>query len=239
MNIVICEDDNSFRINLTNYIKKVIVGLNISGNMVINTNSPDEVIKYIKEQKYFTLYFLDVDLNNKYTGFDIAKKIRENDWRSIIVFITAYANKAPLTYKYKLQALDYIIKTSDNLYENISECIMIANSLLNTETQKELRLLGKRGLISIPFNDIYYIESSNSLHKITINYKNGHYEGRGSLKDIFEKLDERFVYCHKSFIINKEKITSTDTNVRKIIFNDNSFCWYSKNYAKEVKKWLQ
>ena len=55
--------------------------------------------------------FLDVELKNEpMDGFGLGKIIRETDPRGFIIYVTAFEELAFETFRYHLEALDYIIK---------------------------------------------------------------------------------------------------------------------------------
>lgn len=239
MNIFVCEDDQDYRRILCDEITDILSEKQIVCQAVRASGSTGEIIDYIGNNAALTLYFLNIDLNRELYGLEIAQMIREADRESAIVFITGFAGQAQLTFKYKLQALDYIVKGTDGLRSRIEDCMLIANTMLNVNSKKKLRLSGKSELLTIPLDDIYFLESGNSTHKISIHYRGGCYEGRGTLKEFFDRLDDRFAYCHRSFIVNKDNISAIDLKQRKISFENGMCCWYSKEYAKEVVSWAR
>ncbi|WRK53999.1 LytTR family DNA-binding domain-containing protein [Coprobacillaceae bacterium CR2/5/TPMF4] len=66
----------------------------------------------------------------------------------------------------------------------------------------------KSGLIEYEINidNILYIESYRN--EIIIHTKLLDYSRRFSLKKILKELDNRFVQCHKSYLVNIENVTS-------------------------------
>ena len=112
MNIVICEDDIQFCNYIKSILEKYIVNNHFNSKIVLTTSNPDNVINYIHNNSEITIYYLDIKLQNNKSGFDIASIIRENDYMSPIIFITNYEEMMSLTYEYKLEALDFIIKNN-------------------------------------------------------------------------------------------------------------------------------
>ena len=94
----------------------------------IASPNPMEILNKAKENdKDISLYFFDVDLNSNINGIDLASKIREFDQRGFIVFITTHGEMSYLTFTYKVEAMDYIIKDDySNMAERIKECILEA-----------------------------------------------------------------------------------------------------------------
>lgn len=48
-------------------------------------------------------------------GFELAQEIRKFDPRGFIIFITTHAELSYMTFTYKVEALDYIIKDDIDL----------------------------------------------------------------------------------------------------------------------------
>ena len=57
-------------------------------------------------------------------------------------------------------------------------------------------------------------------------------EFNGELKNMEEQLDERFIRCHKSFIINKDKVKEIDKKANTVTMSNGSVCPVSKTGKK-------
>ena len=118
MNIVICEDSISDRHKLEKAITKVLIKNNLNSEIILSTNNSADVLNYANKNNQITLYFLDINLQEKFiSGIDIANVVRETDEISPIVLITNYSDKLSLTFEYKLKIFDYISKYDISNYE--------------------------------------------------------------------------------------------------------------------------
>ena len=69
----------------------------------------------------------------------------------------------PLTYKYKLEALDFIVKNnSDEVQERIIAALEFAEQRQKQGYVKCLNIQNKQKNFSVPFDEICYIESIKS-----------------------------------------------------------------------------
>ena len=59
---------------------------------------------------------------------------------------------------------------------------------------------------------------------------------RGQLKDILKKLDERFIKCHRSFIVNADNITEIDTKLMNLRFANGLAIDFAANQLKKPRK---
>jgi len=240
MNIVICEDDLNHMKYIKDCVEDTICINSLKCKLALCTSSTTKIMDYIQQNKIITLYFLDIDLNSNIDGFNIATKIRENDWHSFIVFITGLKDKANLTFEYKLEILDYIMKGQNNLSNKIKDCILLACSREDKENSggNLITLSNKYSKICLNKNDIFFIESIKHTHKVIYHYENGIFEMRGNLKDISNDLGESFIRCNKSIIVNKSKIASVNSTNKTILLNNNITCYYSNNFGKDDILWL-
>ena len=238
MNIVICEDDKIY----IDYIERVLeehIKLNNSNSkIVLKTETADAVMDYIRSTSEVTLYFLDIKLNEESSGFDIASEIRKEDHISHIVFITNYGELMPFTYEYKFEALDYIVKSqTEDVERKICECLDYAEKRQKIGYDKCLNIQNKRSNLSVPFEEICYIGSIKSSHKLVLYYENGMIEFYSLLKDVEKQLDDRFLRCHKSIIVNKDKITEVDKKEHILTLSGKYKCEYAPRYKGVLEKW--
>ncbi len=97
--------------------------------LLISTDNPEELIEQLKKSENTGLYFLDIDLKSSKNGLMLAKEIREYDPRGFIVFITSHSEMSFITFQYKVEALDFILKNDPHqLQHRICECIENVNS---------------------------------------------------------------------------------------------------------------
>lgn len=237
MNIVICEDDDLFRQQIENITAEYAAAANSNSVCVLSTSEGERVIEYARGNRELTIYFLDIQLKGTITGFDIATEIRRRDWNSSIVFITSFKEKITLTYDYKLELLDYIIKTEpEKIRAKVHECLRIAESRQSAGYEGSLTVLSKRFNTTIPFSDIFMIEALKGSHKLLLHYTNGLFEFYSSINEVLEKLDKRFLRCHKSTIVNTDKIRTIDKKEHIIYLTNGLECEYSPK-SKECKEY--
>ncbi|WP_333473208.1 LytTR family DNA-binding domain-containing protein [Streptococcus pseudoporcinus] len=79
--------------------------------------------------------------------------------------------------------------------------------------------------VQVPFKDILYFETSQTVHKVNLVTKNGQMEFYGKISDI-GKSDTRLFQSHRSFVVNPENITKVDRKNRIIYFEKNRSCFF-------------
>lgn len=236
MNIVICEDDIKYCTYIKTILEEHITTNHFNSKIALITSKPDEVINYIYSNSEITIYYLDIKLCDTLSGLDVASTIRQKDHMSPIVFITNYGETMPLTYEYKLEALDFIVKGNLKITKKkICESLDYIESRQQKGYSQCLNIKNKQKNFSIPFDEICYIESIKSSHKLMLYYDSGMITFYALLKEIEKKLDDRFIRCHKSIIINKDKIINVDKKHHTVELINDYQCVYSPR-CKEIIK---
>lgn len=236
LNVYICEDNPKQQELFEKVINNIIMIENFDLKLELSTSSPDKLLSHIADIKHTGLYFLDIDLNAEMNGIILGSKIREFDPRGFIVFVTTHAEMSYLTFIYKVEAMDYIIKDNyGKVKERIHDCIKKAYfryTSINTDVQKLLNLKINDRMVNIEFNQILFIETSTTAHKLIIHAFDRQIEFYSKMKDILPQLDERFYRCHNSFIVNKEFIKEIDLNKRCIYMTNGEECLISTRMMK-------
>lgn len=241
LNIFICEDNNKQLEKFSKLVKDIIMIENFDMNLTLSTQNPNDILDYLSKNEGTGLYFLDIDLKSNINGIQLAEKIREFDPRGFIIFITTHAEMSYLTFIYKVEAMDYIIKDNyENIKERMHECIINANkkyTAKTTELQKNFSIKVNDKIISVEYNKILFFETSTNIHKIILHAENRQIEFTAKMKEIEDNLDNDMFYrCHKSFIINKNKIKEVDIKNRIAYMSNGEECLISTRLMKGLTK---
>ncbi|GAA0077063.1 LytTR family DNA-binding domain-containing protein [Clostridium sp. CTA-5] len=239
LKVFVCEDNKEQRERLSKIIENIILIENYDIELGLVTSDPNELINYIANNDLSGLYFLDIDLKAEINGIQLATKIRKYDPRGFIVFVTTHAEMSYLTFIYKVEAMDYIIKDNyNNISERIHQCIEDAHtkySAKSTELQKIFSIKSEDKIVNIEYSKILFFETSPKIHKVIVHATDRQIEFYAKMKEIEEKLDDRFYRCHKSFIVNKENIREIDLNNRCIYMINGEQCLISTRLMKGLK----
>lgn len=240
IDIFICED-NPKQLNLfKKYISNFILMEGFDMRIAQATSDPHHLLKEILSAENTGLFFLDIDLKSDMNGLDLAQRIRQIQPRCFIVFITSHSEMSFLTFQYKAEALDFIVKdTAEHIKSKIHECLLDVNSKytsVNNEITRTFTINQNDKRIAIDYNDIIFFETSSNIHKIILHAKKRVIEFTGQLKDIEKQLDYRFYRCHTSYIINIDNIADVDFKELIIHMNNGETCPVSVRKKKGLKK---
>lgn len=234
LNIYVCEDREDQRKRFAAIIESYYTSNYLDATLKLSTDSPYELIKNIDTENP-GLYFLDIDLKTDINGLQLAKEIKNAENRSVIVFLTAHSEMMLLTFQYKVEALDFIVKDNyKNIGERIGDCISVAykRHLEQKPDTRVFRIAMKDTVKILEFNDIIYFETTSLKHKLRVHTDTRMLEFYSELKKVENDLDSRFMRCHKSYIINQHKIKEIDKKNSLIIMVNGDCCPCSRTAKK-------
>lgn len=243
LNIFICEDNNILRQKYTKIIENYIIIENLDMKVALSTADPYNILNYLKSNDTTGVYFLDIDLNCDIDGLTLAKQIRNYDPRGFIIFITAFAKSSPLTFQYKIEAMDFIVKDYvDNISDRICECLLNSHNRFFTKVPKSEQFFTFKiddRIIHENHKNILFFETSPNKHKIILHTVEKHLEFRAKFAEIETELDSTiFLRCHKSYIINTNNIKEIDTLKRIAVMLNGEVCLISFRSLNVLKNHL-
>ncbi len=240
MNAFILEDD----IVQQQRLKRVIDSYAVEKHQDINvtsTSRPQELLALVTKTLTYNVYFLDIEIKtNEQAGLELAQKIRLVDPFGWIVFVTTHSELLPITYKYKVAALDFIEKT-ENIVEfkkRVAECLDVVCATQTSSANADIfTFKNKNSDFHIPFSEILYFETTESAHKIRLVTPTKHSEFYATLSEI-EKLDDRFFKSHRAYVINLNSVRRVDKAEKIVYFDGHEQCLVSRGKLKPLLKRL-
>ncbi len=147
----------------------------------------------------------------------------------------------PVTFKYKVAALDFIDKALENaqFVERIESAIEYTLEKVGMSVaQNAFKFETSLSQVQVPFNKILYFETSPTVHKVILHTIDERLEFYASISEI-EKSDERLYRCHKSFVVNPGNIEKLDKEQKIVYFNGGENCFVSRAKMKGLKERIQ
>ena len=148
------------------------------------------------------IVFLDIFLDGKAQGVEIARKIRKADQKCILIFVTSSPDFA--LEGYEVAATHYLVKPVQTA--QLTGCFNRCRRLL-AEHVKVIRVQGNCGELEIALDTIRYIEiieRSVNLFVRGVAAPLRVYEPLSSLEERLQ--DQRFLRTHRSYIVNMDYI---------------------------------
>lgn len=239
LKIYVCEDVEVQRDKIQKVIENIVLMEDLDMELGCVSEDPHRILEKVKETEEVGIYFLDIDLGADMTGLTLAQEIRKYDPRGFIIFVTTHSEMSYMTFIYKLEALDFILKDdSEELGKRVYECILKANqrfASVNNKMQANFSVKVNEKVFTVDYDEILFFETSPNVHKIILHCKNRQMEFLGKIKDIEKELDERFYRCHRSFLVNRENIREIDFQNRVIYMVNGDECLISSRMMKGLK----
>lgn len=234
INFIVCDNEKEITNLVKNIITKVMFKTNIEYKVHIFNDYDSKFNTIVKSDLENKIYILDIEVGS-HSGIEVAKNIRKKDWNSIILILTAHYELEYVAYKSKILLFDFISKFDlydKEIYDTINMCI---NAVLNDD---KLNIKVGRRYEKINYNNILYITYDSYNRKLKIITKSEQYEINSTLKGIKEKLKGKFIYTHRSCIVNMANVKNIDTINKLITFtNGTTIDLLSRSYIKEVKEY--
>jgi len=197
MEIAICDDINP----ILKEIEEQVKSLGIADNVYAFSNL-DTFLFSIDGGKRYDAVLMDIEWGEKAAGIDVAAELYRLCPETKIIYVTGHIELSQHIFLNRSNLSGFLSKPIDIglLQANLQK---IADTLPYAE-QPSLVLRQKGAPISIPFRDIFFIESQGQTVEIhTTEETITVYE---SLENIMRSLPMEFFQCHKSYIVNMSKI---------------------------------
>lgn len=223
MKILICDDQVEFLNEFEKLLYEIAYEFEFNP-ILISFIEPNKALKYIEQYRDIDVVFMDI-LMGEFNGYKIAKEINLIDSSAKIIFISSTASYA--IKGYEVNAFRYLIKPlkKEKLLHVLREIIY------EFQYEKKEFTIEKNdsGIYKIFLSEIIYIETFNRntmIHTIAgdiLSYK--------SMKEHQARLNNNFIRCHSSYIVNMEFIKSYQGY--EIYLMNKDKIWVSKNRRKE------
>ncbi|WP_110114467.1 LytTR family DNA-binding domain-containing protein [Bacillus sp. CGMCC 1.16541] len=238
MRVVICEDNPQQQKVLYTRLKNYAMIYHSGVEIVLVASNAEQVLSFM-ETNQADCYFLDIELGQGQNGLELAAEIRKKDILASIIFITDYSEAQKLTFKYKVAALDFIIKRTDasftdQLIDSFESSIQRYEKLGKINSVGFYQVKIGEFIKNIPYENIWYFETSENVHKVRLFEKSGVYEFYGKLKNI-EHIHPTFFRCHKSFVVNLQHVIQINKKERYIEMLNGYKCPVSTRALRNIQ----
>lgn len=207
--IGMCDDNlNSIKI-ASKLLESEIMEQDLNAEISIISSNQKEIFDAIYK-KNIDVLFLDVDFkNNGKNGIEFAKDLRKVNRNFFLVFLSAHQRYLHLSLITKV--FDYLVKpiNRDTMHDIV---IRLKDEFSNNSTL----FLHLNKWEFVRTDDILYIEKEGKKSIIITNDIT--YTTNKGLNALMSELPVNFIRCHKSYILNKEKILSLDKKKRASFF---------------------
>lgn len=229
LKIAVCDDEPAFAGQISGRIKEYM---------------PDAVIQcffsseeLLSQGEGFDIYFLDIQME-KMNGVETAKKLRELDEESVIVFITGA--KEYVFEAFDVAALHYLIKPVDD--EKLQEVLERAKKEIEKKQglkNRQIFIKTRNKNITLNVADILYFE--NEMRKIAVHTVRGKISFYGVMADMEREAGKGFCRCHRGYLVNLSYVSEYDaetimlTNGEKIYLSKDRYHDFVRQYMRYLR----
>ena len=236
INFIVYDDEKKFRDNITTAINKVMMKNDVDYEIKEFEKYNQTFENIIEDDISSKIYLLDIEVEGSLSGIDIARKIRQKDWNSIIIMVTSHNELSYEALKAQIMLLDFISKF-DNCKTNLEEVINLA--VKKVDNKKVIVLAMNNTTYRIYLDDVNYIIKDTVDRKCIIHTTYNSVSVNKSLNEVMGMLDQRFFMSHRGCIVNLEKISSVNWTNSIIYFeNGDSIDMLSRDKKKELKSYV-
>jgi len=200
MKVIIVEDDLAAATQLEELLERYASESETGLEVVHYTDAEKFLRHYRKEMP--AIVFFDIDLPT-IDGMEAARQLRERDSAVVIIFVTKmvqYALKG-----YDVNALGFLVKPVS--YAEVKMKMRRAVNVARANETKTLYVPADSGFHRVPSDKIVFVEVEG--HRLKYQLVDGVVEARGSLSDVYQKLEGYgFLRCNSCYIVNVKYIDS-------------------------------
>ena len=180
-----------------------------------------------EDNKDYDILLLDIEMD-KINGIELAQKVRKDNERVQIIFITGFADY--MSMGFDVSALHYLMKpvSKEKLHQVLDKAVKL---LSKKESNIIIKVDGQN--IIIKLSEIVYVESFGHYISIYTSDKK-EYTIKVGINKFVEELDNTFIIPHRSYIVNLKYVKSISKN--SVILDDNKEIPMAKNNFDDINK---
>ncbi len=229
MRILICDDERNVLASLKSMTEDILKSHIPCGNIDIKTfDSAYDMFEYIEDAgKYVDAVILDIELND-IDGIEAANKIEKEYGYIKIIFCTGFIKYSEKVFQVNPLYCIYKPITRDRLEMAIKKLLY--------EIER-----GKKKYITVKsFKCVYHIKTESIIYAeindrhINLYTEEGMIEAIENMDKLSSRLGSGFVRCHKSYIININKMKKMEQD--KLVLEDGTVVAVSRRYKTKVKE---
>lgn len=202
--IVVCDDDKVYADKTGQFIQAYCKRNKISVSLDIFYES-GPVLDAVESRKNYDLCILDIEMR-KFSGLEIAKRIKETEPKTLVILLTAHIEFAVAGYD--LNVFRYIPKT--DFANRMEAALEAAFDWLAFQEGKFYFIRNSRRFEKIAYNEICYMYKKQK-NTMIFTESGEEIPVRKTLAEIYKELNsDEFIYIDRCYIINILKVKRID-----------------------------
>lgn len=200
--VFVCDDEESFRNDLRGLLEEYLKSC-IKQYEIQYFSSAEEVLQANYEQ--CDVFCLDVELADGMNGIELAKKIRQKNYRAFIIFTTSHPENAYCAFE--VDTFRYLLKPIQK--EQLNKTFELILKRRKEQLSKLITLQQGKRFFRIPYSEILYFETvDRKLRTVTTGKE---YILDNKINEVDKMVAEKnFFRIHKSYLINLAYVKEYD-----------------------------
>ncbi len=229
INIAVVEDDAGFAETLR---EKVCRESGFGEKTEVELyHDPLEFLEHLQSDGPYDLCFLDVEMPGM-DGVTLAKRVREYDRRTLLVFLSAFSKYA--IEGYQVYAADYLLKS--NWEERWDTAVSRIVQRLRENREKVYRFQVQNRVECIPVSHLLYIYKQGKMVVFVTDDRAEPVSVRRTMQEVAGELSayRELLPVKRGYIVNMEKIRSALAN--ELILTNGEHVPIGRMYVERARK---
>lgn len=221
--IYICEDNQKHLEEIKRHVSYFASFSDWNMKIVTASIYPEKILDSLIVDQEPNIYIFDVDLKStsNLNGFQLGKKIREQDPLGYLIYLTSHVELSYLTFQFHVNAIDYIEKNGiDDWRDRMTNCLKEIERQLAIDKRNQeksaIELITFSGSTNFYIDQIIAFEAIPD-HKLVAYLPNEKVTIlQKTLDQLESELGKAFFRCHRSFLIQKKKIQHIEVDYSSV-----------------------
>lgn len=233
MKIMLCDDDTEDLQDLKGLVERYWQKRGLPVPEIYVTQSSAELTRWVQEGKCYDVYLLDIMMAEE-DGISVAKAIRANGRKSIIIYATASPEFA--LGAFGVYASGYLLKPVTE--EAFDECMDFALNRTVPRNNMTISVKCRDGIVNVNTARLMLVQNVSRVMRI-------HMEDGKIIESVYirQSFEEElktllnstyFVQPHKSFVINLEYVEKM--LIHDFVMRDGTVVPISRNNLRGIKR---
>lgn len=239
LKVMVCDGNKRHRDTITSMVENTIVRENLEMDMVASTANGSRILDILRGSPTQSpgIYFISIDNAGDMNGLILSEEIRNIDANGFIILFSSSRDSCYSIFNYRIEPMDFIIKDATlGVKERIISALLAIENRANSNQEGVFSIKSQDKIVKLRLEDVLFFETSPTIHKIVAHEANRQIEFYGKMKELEERLHSRFYRCHKSYIVNLDKIKEIDKSMRVIHLIDGKQCLVSQRELRNMLK---
>lgn len=192
-----------------------------------------ELDMFLETLPIIDIAYLDITLDG---GIKAAEKVRSENKNAVLLLI-ADVNISPMEYmKPTIMAASLLLRpfNKEQVIRAVKEIISFVTDGTNENSEDIFTIESRDEKIKIPYHRICYFEAREK--KIFVCLENKDYGFYETMSNLEIQLPDYFKRCHRSFIINTNKISKIKLSSSEIELENEIYIPISRSYRGAMKE---